>query len=57
MVKMAIFGASKWPELISRKFQVEENSWNFHMCIPNQAAKVCIIDNYTIVHSVKELPV
>ena len=31
MVKMAVFGGSKWPKLISRKFWVAEISWNFHM--------------------------
>ena len=31
MVKMAVFGASKWPKVTSRKIWVEEKSWNFHI--------------------------
>ena len=31
MVKMAVFGAWKWPKLISRKFWLAEKSWNFHI--------------------------
>ena len=30
MVKMAFFGALKWPKLISREIQVVEKSWNIH---------------------------
>ena len=30
-VKMAFFGTSKWPKLISRKIWVAEKSWNFHI--------------------------
>ena len=31
MVKMTVFGASKWPKLISRKIWVAEKSWKFHI--------------------------
>ena len=31
MVQMAVFRASKWPKLISRKIWVAEKSWNFHI--------------------------
>ena len=31
MVKMAVFGASKWPTLISRKIWVAEKSINFYI--------------------------
>ena len=31
MVKMAGFGASKWPKLISHKIRVAEKSWNFNI--------------------------
>ena len=34
MVKMAVFGASKWPKLVSRKIWVAELSWNFHIVYP-----------------------
>ena len=31
LLKMSVFGASKWPKLILRKIWVAENSWNFHI--------------------------
>ena len=31
MVKMEVFGVSKWPKLISRGIWVAEISWNFHI--------------------------
>ena len=31
MLKMAVFGASKWHKLISRKTWVAEKAWNFHI--------------------------
>ena len=30
MVKMAVFEASKWPELVSRKIHVSKKVWSFH---------------------------
>ena len=41
MVKMAVFGASKWPTLISHKIWVAEKSSISTLCILNYAAQIC----------------
>ena len=47
MVKIAVFGASKWPKLIWRKIWVAGKSWNFHieysqLCCPGLYSRFSI---------------